>query len=831
MWLTMNRQVLLFVCLFSLDSVFGQISYSIPEEMSKGSLVGNIAQDLGLQPKRLVAGKARIYTRDSGEYIELNRERGVLLVRDRIDREALCRKTTPCALHFQIILENPMEFYTVTVQITDINDHAPAFEKAEIEFKISESAITGAKFVLEKAADLDVGINDLERYELKPTDNFVLKLQKNADGNKNVEMVLQKPLDREKQEQISLVLTAVDGGEPRMSGTMLIIITVLDANDNAPVFTQSTYKSTVTENAPKGTVVATVTASDADDGANRKITYSITNTLDDVRTIFQIGEKNGKVVLIGNLDFEESRRFEIDLRASDEGGLTDSCKLIVDVRDVNDNKPEINIMSKSNVISEDAKIGTVVTMINVEDKDTGENGKVQCSVTENIPFILKTSSSNFHTLVTDSELDRERESEYNITVSCSDEGVPSLSSSVTLTLQISDVNDNPPVFERSSYEAYIVENNTPGLSVFTVKARDADWNQNARVSYILEDSSVNGVPVSSYVSVSADSGVVHAVRSFDYEQIKDFHFLVKAQDGGSPPLSSNVSVKILIQDQNDNPPQVLYPVQTGGSMVAEMVPRSADVGYLVTKVVAVDVDSGQNAWLSYKLQKATDRALFEVGLQNGEIRTIRQVSDKDAVKQRLSVIVEDNGQPSRSATVIVNVAVADSFPEVLSEFTDFAHDKEYNDNLTFYLVLALAVVSFLFITCLVVIISVKIYRWRQSRILYHSSLPVIPYYPPRYSDTLGTGTLQHVYNYEVCRTTDSRKSDCKFGRAASQNVLIMDPSSTGTMQRIQSEKSILDEPDSPLEVSLNTIFMPRTKEYDVYFGFNLRSVYSQKKDQ
>ncbi|XP_045579280.1 protocadherin beta-4-like [Salmo salar] len=260
-----------------------------------------------------------------------------------------------------------------------------------------------------------------------------------------------------------------------------------------------------------------------------------------------------------------------------------------------------------------------------------------------------------------------------------------------------------------------------------------------------------------------------------------------------------VAVRILVQDQNDNSPQVLYPVQTSSSLVAEMVPRSADVGYLVTKVVAVDVDSGQNAWLSYKLQKATDRALFEVGLQNGEIRTIRQVTDKDAVKQRLTVVVEDNGQPSRSATVNVNVAVADSFPEVLSEFTDFTHDKDYNDNLTFYLVLALAVVSFLFITCLVVIISVKIYRWRQSRVLYHSNLPVIPYYPPRYADTLGTGTLQHVYNYEVCRTTDSRKSDCKFVRPCSQNVLIMDPSSTGTMQRMQSEKNILEEPDSPLE--------------------------------
>ncbi|XP_059202770.1 protocadherin gamma-A7-like [Centropristis striata] len=305
-----------------------------------------------------------------------------------------------------------------------------------------------------------------------------------------------------------------------------------------------------------------------------------------------------------------------------------------------------------------------------------------------------------------------------------------------------------------------------------------------------------------YTELKADKGILVVNERIDREQLCgdvtpcSFSFEVILEN----PMELH-RVTVMIQDQNDNPPQVLYPVQTGGSLVAEMVPRSADVGYLVTKVVAVDVDSGQNAWLSYKLQKATDRALFEVGLQNGEIRTIRQVTDKDAVKQRLSVIVEDNGQPSRSATVIVNVAVADSFPEVLSEFTDFTHDKEYNDNLTFYLVLALAVVSFLFITCLVVIISVKIYRWRQSRILYHSSLPVIPYYPPRYSDTLGTGTLQHVYNYEVCRTTDSRKSDCKFGRAGSQNVLIMDPSSTGTMQRIQSEKSILDEPDSPLEVS------------------------------
>uniref|UniRef100_A0A8C9XE35 Cadherin domain-containing protein n=1 Tax=Sander lucioperca TaxID=283035 RepID=A0A8C9XE35_SANLU len=741
------RQVLLFFSMLSLSFVLGQVSYSIPEEMAKGSLIGNIAQDLGLDLKRLKTGKARLHVGNSAKYIELNKEKGVLLIKERMDREALCRQTTPCALHFQIILENPIEFYRVTVEITDINDNAPLFKMNNMLFEISESAVRGAKFVLEKAIDYDVGINGLKSYSLNPTDNFVLKLNNNAGGDKEVEMVLEKPLDREKQEKLTLTLTAVDGGEPQLSGTVQIHVTVLDANDNAPLFTQSTYEATT----------------DIDHGTNGVVTYSISSNTEGILDLFEIHGASGEVRLIGKIDYETSKHYQLDVKARDQGGLTDSCKILFDIIDMNDNIPIIDLMSTTQSIPEDSTFQTVVAVMNVHDADSDNNGVVKCFLSDSEPFIIENTSNGFYSIRTNSDLDRERASEYNITVTCSDEGVPSLSSSVTLTLQISDVNDNAPVFERSSYEAYIVENNTPGLSIFTVKARDADWNQNARVSYILEDSSVNGVPVSSYVSVSADSGVIHAVRSFDYEQIKDFHFCVKAQDGGSPPLSSNVTVKILIQDQNDNPPQVLFPVQTGGSLVAEMVPRSADVGYLVTKVVAVDVDSGQNAWLSYKLQKATDRALFEVGLQNGEIRTIRQVTDKDAVKQRLTVIVEDNGQPSRSATVIVNVAVADSFPEVLSEFTDFTHDKEYNDNLTFYLVLALAVVSFLFITCLVVIISVKIYRWRQSRILYHSNLPVIPYYPPRYSDTLGTGTLQHVYNYEVCRTTDSRKSDCKFG--------------------------------------------------------------------
>ncbi|XP_037317224.1 protocadherin gamma-A11-like [Pungitius pungitius] len=782
-------------------TVSGQIRYSIPEEMRKGLFVGDIAKDLGLGVDRLVSGRARLVIADDHQYVALNQNKGHVVVSERIDREKLCAKKSPCSFSLEIVLEDPLELFSITIEIQDINDHAPSFPKKEINLEISESTPTGTVFLLDSAADPDVGINSLQSYSLNENRYFVLKQHTRADGSKFAEIMLQTGLDRENQGEHALVLTAVDGGDPRRSGTVKIHIAVLDANDNAPVFTQSVYKASVLETVLKGTVIAKVSAADADQGYNGNVTYYFTHLEEDSSCPFEINSYTGEVKLTGDIDYEVSPNYEINLQAKDPWGVTGASKLIIDVADVNDNVPIITMASYSGKISEDSPFGTVVALISVQDKDSGKNGQVNLNIEDSLPFQIKSSLRNYYTLVTKELLDREKLSNYNIKLTATDEGFPALSSKQTLVLDVTDINDNAPTFKKSIYSAKVMENNLPGLVLLQISATDSDQGQNARISYFLIDGEVNGNPISTYFSINIESGIIKSTRSFDFEQVKEYKIRVQAQDGGSPPLNSNTTVIVRVQDQNDNPPQVLYPVQTGGSLVAEMVPRSADVGYLVTKVVAVDVDSGQNAWLSYKLQKATDRALFEVGLQNGEIRTIRGVTDKDAVKQRLTVIVEDNGQPSRSATVIVNVAVADSFPEVLSEFTDYTQDKEYNDNLTFYLVLALAVVSFLFITCLVVIISVKIYRWRQSRVLYHSNLPVIPYYPPRYSDTLGTGTLQHVYNYEVCRTNDSRKSDCKFGTVGSQNVLIMDPSSTGTMQRIQSEKNILDEPDSPLEVS------------------------------
>ncbi|MEQ2276440.1 hypothetical protein XENORESO_020064, partial [Xenotaenia resolanae] len=576
------------------DKVLGQIRYTIPEELKKGSTIGNVAHDLGLNVERLRSGRARIVTRQSIQYTELQTDKGVLVVNERIDREQLCGEITPCSFTFEMLLENPMELHRIMVEVSDINDNSPVFTKEMIKFEISESAAMESRFMLPSAEDADVGSNGLQKYTLSTSDVFSLKQHSSPDGRKYAELVLQKSLDRESEPKISLKLIAADGGTPPRSGTVNIDITVLDVNDNPPIFNQSLYRTAVSENALRGTYITTINATDADFGSNSIITYRFSNMKEQLTDIFALDEVTGIITLKGEVDYEKDRKYEIVIEAVDQGGLTDSAKVLIEILDINDNAPVINVMSFSSPVPEDSPVGTTVAIINVVDADSDKNGRITCSTDRVLPFKIKSTLTNYYALLTDSSFDREVVPEYNITVRATDSGSPSLSITAILRLRISDVNDNAPVFDKINYVAHLTENNAPGMSVFSVKARDLDFNQNAKITYFVEDTQINGSPMSSYVSMNSETGVMNALRTFDYEQIKEIQLVVKAQDGGSPPLSSNVTVKILIQDQNDNPPQVLYPVQTGGSVVAEMVPRSADVGYLVTKVVAVDVDSGQN---------------------------------------------------------------------------------------------------------------------------------------------------------------------------------------------------------------------------------------------
>ncbi|XP_062281214.1 protocadherin gamma-A11-like [Scomber scombrus] len=757
--------LLLFSCYFA----SGDISYSFPEEVRRGSVIGKIAKDLGLDSNRLSFRKARIDTDGSAKlYCDINLTNGDLTVAERIDREGLCGDKASCVLKQELMLENPLELHRINLHVQDINDNPPQFNKDLIDIDISESAVKGARFPIEEAHDADIGRYSIQTYNLQQNENFILGV-----GTNSVELVLNKELDRENLKEISLLLTAMDGGSPQKSGTVFIHITVLDANDNVPVFSQAVYKTRLPENSPVSTVVLTVSATDADEGLNGDVTYDFGHISEDVKSMFAIDHKTGNIKLMTVMDFETVSSFELRVTAKDGLGLTSYAKVIIDVTDVNDNAPVIYLKSLTNPIPENVSPGTEVGIINVQDRDSENNRQVRCSIQQGAPFKLVPSIKNYYSLVTTGQLDRELVSDYNITITATDEGSPPLSSSKTVQLSVADINDNPPMFEEQSYSAYVTENNKPGSTLCSVTARDPDWRQNGTVIYSLLPGEVNGAPVSSYVSVNGDTGVIHAVRSFDYEQFRSFKVHVMARDNGSPPLSSNVTLSVFISDVNDNSPQILYPALEGNSFMTELVPKAAHGGSLVSKVIAVDADSGQNAWLSYHIVKSTDPGLFSIGVHSGEIRTQRDISESDNMKQNLIVAVKDNGQPSLSATCSMYLLISDNLAEV-PELKDMSYDEK-SSKLTSYLIIALVFVSTFFLTFIIIILGVRFCRRRKPRLLFDGAVAIpSAYLPPNYAEVDPTGTLRSTYNYDAYLTTGSRTSDFKFVSSYNDNTLPAD---------------------------------------------------------
>ncbi|XP_035378391.1 protocadherin beta-16-like [Electrophorus electricus] len=753
---------------------FGDVSYSFPEEMKSGSVVGNVAKDLGLDVKALFARKARVDAEGKRKrYCNINQNTGELIVAERIDREALCGKKPSCVITQELVLENPLELHKVILNIEDVNDNSPRFETDVIGIEIAESTSKGAIFLLDEAVDADIGKNSVQLYSLQTNAHFALNIQSNMDGGKYSELVLQKELDREKQQKVTFVLTAIDGGTPPRSGSVVIDVTVLDANDNAPVFSQSVYKVSLPENSPVGTVVITVSASDADEGQNGKVTYALGHVSERVDELFSLDGDNGKIAVKGSIDFEEDTSFELKILATDGSGLKSYCKVVIDITDVNDNAPVIVLKSLKSPLPENAQPGTQVGIINVQDRDSENNQQVHCSIQQNIPFQFVLSIKNYYSLEVAGELDREVVPDYNITITATDEGSPPLSSSKTIYLSIADVNDNAPAFQEHIYSAHVKENNKPGSAVCTVAATDPDWRQNGTVVYSLFPSDVNGAPVTSFLSINGDTGVIHAVRSFDYEQFKSFKVLVLARDNGSPPLRSNVTVSVFIMDENDNSPQILYPSPDGNSFMTEMVPKTLQAGSLVSKVIAVDADCGQNAWLSYHILKATDQGLFTIGVHSGEIKMQRDLSESDNMKQNLVVSVRDNGQPSLSATCIMYLIISDNLAEV-PELKDMSHD-ESNTRLTFYLVVALVSVSTFFLVFIIIIMAVRFCRKRKPRLMFDGAVTIpSTYLPPNYADVEGTGTLHSNFNYDAYLTAGSRTSDFKFVTSYNEETLPAD---------------------------------------------------------
>ncbi|XP_069892300.1 protocadherin alpha-5 isoform X12 [Dipodomys merriami] len=697
----------------------GQLHYSVPEEAKHGTFVGRIAQDLGLELTELVPRLFRVASKGRGDLLEVNLQNGILFVNGRIDREELCGRSAECSLHLEVIVDRPLQVFHVEVEVKDINDNPPRFSRPEQTLFILESRMPESRFPVEGASDLDVGANAELRYKVSPNEYFDLDVKRNEEETNILELVLKKSLDREETREHHLLLVAIDGGKPELTGTVQLLISVLDANDNAPVFEKSTYNVRLLENTPRETLVVKVNASDADEGINKEIVYFFSNlVLDDVKSKFIINSTSGEIKVKGELDYEDRKLYEIYIDALDRNPfpLSGHCKVTVKLVDVNDNAPEMAITSLFLPIKEDAPLGTVIALISVSDRDSGANGQVICSLTPHNPFKLVSTFKNYYSLVLDSALDRETTSDYELVVTARDGGSPPLWATASVSVEVADVNDNAPVFAQAEYTVFVKENNAPGSHIFTVWARDADAQENARVSYSLVERRVGERALSSYVSVHAESGKVYALQPLDHEELELLQFQVSARDAGVPALGSNVTLQVFVLDENDNAPALLGPPGRGGGggggARSEVLSRSVGAGHVVTKVRAVDADSGYNAWLSYELQPAAAgaRSAFRVGLYTGEISTTRALDEADAARQHLLVLVKDHGEPALTATATVLVSLVDSgqSPKLSLRASEGAVASEATlVDVNVYLIIAICAVCSLLVLTLVLYVALR----------------------------------------------------------------------------------------------------------------------------
>lgn len=677
------------------------VKFQVTEEVPSGTVIGKLSQEPGVEERRGKAGDAfQILQLPQALPIQMNSEDGLLSTSSRLDREQLCRQQDPCLLSFDVLAIRASALIHVEIQVLDINDHQPQFPKGEQELEISESAALYTRIPLDRALDQDTGPNSLYSYSLSHSEHFALDVIVGPDETKHAELVVVKELDREVHSFFDLVLTAYDNGNPPKSGTSVVKVNVLDSNDNSPVFAESSLALEIPEDTAPGTLLINLTATDPDQGPNGEVEFFFGKHVSpEVMNTFGVDAKTGQIILRQALDYEKNPAYEVDVQARDLGpnSIPGHCKVLIKVLDVNDNAPSIHITwaSQMSLVSEDLPRDSFIALVSANDLDSGNNGLVHCWLKQELGhFRLKRTNGNTYMLLTNATLDREQWSTYTLTVFAQDQGPQPLSAEQELRIQVGDVNDNAPVFEKSRYEVSTWENNPPSIHLITIKAHDADLGINGKVSYHIKDS-----PVSHLVVIDSETGEVTAQKSLDYEQMAGFEFQVIAEDGGRPRLASSISVWVSLLDANDNAPEVIQPVLSEGKATLSVLvnastghlllpienPSGLDPvvtgtapmathspwSFLLVTIVARDADSGANGELLYSIQSGNEAHLFVLSPSLGQLFiNVTNASSLIGSQWDLGIVVEDHGSPSLQTRVLLRVVFVTS----VDHLRDSAHE-------------------------------------------------------------------------------------------------------------------------------------------------------------
>ncbi|XP_044772988.1 protocadherin alpha-1-like [Neomonachus schauinslandi] len=620
----------------------GQVHYSVAEEAKHGTFVGRIAQDLGLELAELVPRLFRVASKGHGDLLEVNLQNGILFVNSRIDREELCGRSAECSIHLEVIVDRPLQVFHVVVEVKDINDNPPVFRAREQRLFIPESRLVDSRFPIEGAADEDIGTNALLTYTLSPSDYFSLDVQASDELSKSLSLELRKSLDREETPELHLLLTATDGGKPELEGTVQLLITVLDVNDNTPLFAQAVYRVHLLESTANGTLVTTLNASDADEGVNGEIVFSFGSDVPlNIQKNFKIDSNSGEIRLVGRLDYEETKSYEIQVKAVDKGNppMSNHCKVLVKVLDVNDNAPQLAITPLSLPVREDTPLGTVIAFVSVSDRDSGVYGQVTCSLMPDIPFKLVSTFKNYYSLVLDSALDRETKSVF------------------TMILTSRNFKSPHTIWEAGSGQVHysVPEEVKHGTFVGRI-AQDLGLEQAELVPRLFRVAS-NGHR--DLLEVNLQNGILFVNSRIDREELcgRSLECSIHLEVIVDRPLQV-FHVEVEVKDINDNPPRFFRQEQR----LFILESRIVDSRFPLEG--ASDMDVGANAELRYKLNP---NEYFDLDVKANEEETnilelvLKKAVDREEIQEHLLLLTAiDGGKPELTGTVQLLINVLDA---------------------------------------------------------------------------------------------------------------------------------------------------------------------------